>query len=354
MPISIGLDMSPLCGNPVGGIPSFITQVVEHILRLDQEDRFFQCYKFSRIKHKTSLFPVSPNFKRIWYGKRFVFPLRNLDAFHGMAEWLPRSLKIPKIITIHDMRGIRNEKDMDANCIDQYQALKDNSVAIATDSHYIKSQILERLLDVEPSRITVIHLACSRHFRVIETCEKKDQILYVGVITSNKNLLRAVMAFDVIRNQYKETRFIVCGRVGEEKYFQEIMRYINGKPGLSERIQWLHAVDNDALVTLYNESRLCILPSVYEGFGLPVLEAQACGCPMLCSSIGVLSEIGAQGALYCDPEDIESIAEAIKRLLGCGTLQKELIQKGLKNIERFSWEKTAREYVEIYRRVSGK
>jgi glycosyltransferase involved in cell wall biosynthesis len=147
---------------------------------------------------------------------------------------------------------------------------------------------------------------------------------------------------------------VICGRIGQENYYGEIMRFIRSRPGLSDRVKFIHTAGNDEVLALYNESRMCILPSVYEGFGIPVLEAQACGCPMLCSSIGPLMEVGGRGAFYCDPENVESIADAMKRLLQSESLQEDLRRKGFENSAKFTWEKTALAYREIYQRVARK
>lgn len=350
MSLSIGLDLCPICGDAVGGIPTFIRQLVQQLLALDANNRYYQCYKLSRIKGLGTLYPVSPNFKRIWYDKRFVFPLRTLDVFHGTAEWLPPALKKPRIMTVHDMRGIRSKYEVNACCKDQYRALIDPSVKVVTDSQYIRNQMLERLPEVSEERVSMVPLACDPYFKPMGTV-KKDQILFVGSIAPNKNVLRLVMAFDLFRSKCKETTLVLCGRIRHKSYYREVMQFINSKYGLTERIQWRHDADRAMLRMFYNESRLCILPSLYDGFGIPVLEAQVCGCPMVCSTIGPFKEIGAQSVLYCDPEDTESIATAICSLLQSETQRRELVVKGFENSARFSWEKTAREYMALYNRL---
>lgn len=352
MSISIGLDTCPICGDAVGGIPTFIRQLIPNLLRLDGANRYYQCYKLSRIKGLGSLYPVSPEFKRIWYDKRFLFPLRNLDVFHGTAEWLPPGLRIPRVMTVHDLRGIRSKDDIDECCKDQVRSLMDSSVHIATVSHFIRNQLLERLA-ISGERISAVHLAGDPFFRPLEGAVKKDRILFVGTIAPNKNVLGLVRAFDAIRERWKETILVLCGRQNNRRYLSEIREFIQSREGLAERILWVADAGREMVRRLYNESRVFIMPSRYEGFGLPVLEAQACGCPVVCSSIGPFVEIGGESVIYCDHESIESIAAALESLLQSEPLGRELAARGLANNGRFSWEKTARKYADLYARLGS-
>jgi glycosyltransferase involved in cell wall biosynthesis len=122
---------------------------------------------------------------------------------------------------------------------------------------------------------------------------------------------------------------------------------------LGDRVCFLENLPNEELVALYNAAALLVLPSFYEGFGLPVLEAMACGTPVVCSERGSLPEIAGDAALLVNPDDLNGLASAMERALDDELLRAQLRSRGFANVARFSWEKTARETLDIYRRMTA-
>jgi len=120
-----------------------------------------------------------------------------------------------------------------------------------------------------------------------------------------------------------------------------------GIKNLPDNIVFTGYVDDIELVNLYNKASIFIYPSFFEGFGIPPLEAQACGTPVICSNTTSLPEVGKDSVVYCDPYDLKDIREKIELVMNDETLQKELRQKGFENIKRFSWKKSANKMIEI-------
>ena len=122
----------------------------------------------------------------------------------------------------------------------------------------------------------------------------------------------------------------------------------------NEKIVRLGFVPTEDLVGIYNLSSVFVTPSLYEGFGLPVLEAMACGCPVITTKEGSLAEVAGSAAFYVDAYDVASISSGIQKVLDNEKLQQELREKGLENVKKFSWKKTAQETIKVYERVLGK
>ncbi|HPQ18848.1 MAG TPA: glycosyltransferase family 1 protein [bacterium] len=346
---NIGIEFSPLLKDSIGGIPTFIKNLSENLIKINNDYNYFQCYKISRLKKFWKLFPKSKSFGRLFYDKNFVIPLNKLNLFHGTAEWIPLKLKnVPKIITIHDMRGIENDKPLEKKRYQiKYEAIKYGAELIVVDSTVIKNELLKKIKNVESERIKVIPPGFNEKFKQITEIQKKEQILFVGTIAKNKNVIGLIKAFKIVNEKIKEIKLIICGQATDKVYYNEIKTYIL-KNSLEKNIIFLHNAKDNDLIELYNESKLFVLPSFYEGFGIPVLEAQACGCPVIISNQDALLEVADKSALICNANDINDIAEKIIYLLNNETMQKELIKKGIENIRRYSWIETAKKR-EVYR-----
>ena len=141
----------------------------------------------------------------------------------------------------------------------------------------------------------------------------------------------------------KDLKLVLAGAPGWRN--KKIMALINIE---KENIYYLGYVSNQELAFLYNLATLFVFPSLYEGFGLPPLEAVACGCPVVVSNVSALPEICGDAAYYINPYNIDSIAEGIRKLLDDKDLRGELIKKGLERAKTFSWDKSAREHLEVF------
>ncbi|MFW6025682.1 MAG: glycosyltransferase family 4 protein [Candidatus Woesearchaeota archaeon] len=165
----------------------------------------------------------------------------------------------------------------------------------------------------------------------------KPFIFYVGSDVGRKNIKRLAKSFNSIEKQIPH-ELILAGN---------IRRQYN-----SQRIKKIGYVNNEDLVQLYNQADLYVYPSLYEGFGLPILEAQACGCPVLTSNVTSMPEVAGYGAHIVNPYSEKEIAEGMEKILNDKKYREELIKKGFENVKRFSWEKTARDILKVCKDLS--
>ena len=177
-------------------------------------------------------------------------------------------------------------------------------------------------------------------------------ILFVGTIEPRKNLPTLVRAFHNLLSQYKlEVDLAIVGKQGW--LYDDVYRQVE-ELNLKDRVHFLGRVPTADLPHLYNASQMLVLPSYYEGFGLPPLEAMACGVPVIVSDTPALTEAVADAALRVAPEDDEGLTVAMWRLLSDDGLRADMIAKGLKRADSFSWKRAAQETLDVYRRVAGK
>jgi glycosyltransferase involved in cell wall biosynthesis len=280
---------------------------------------------------------------------------------------LPLYKKFRTAVTVHDLtplvfsqafpRGIKGELKWQM----QRFALK-KADAVITDSENSKKDI-HRLVGINVNKIHVIPLAAGEQFRQLgkgnwQTEIKKryglpdDFILYVGDVTWNKNLPRLMDAAKQL-----EIPLVMIGKsLAQADYDQTNpwnadLNRVNELARSNEKIIRLGFVSMDELVQIYNLATVFVIPSLYEGFGLPILEAMACGCPVITSKEGSLPEVAGDAAFYVDAYDVNDIAKGIKKVFSDKKLREELSKKGLTQAQKFSWKKTAEETLKVYEKI---
>lgn len=175
----------------------------------------------------------------------------------------------------------------------------------------------------------------------------KKFILCAGSIEPRKNLISLLKAYNNLDMSIKkEYKLILTGFKGWEN--QEIVSLINQN---KDYVNYLGYISDEELVAVYNLATLFVYPSFYEGFGLPVLEAMACGTPVVCSNTTSLPEVGGDAVVYCDPYNVDDIREKMETVLDDENLQKEMIVKGLERAKQFTWEKAAKEHIKVFKSV---
>jgi len=316
----------------------------------------------------------------------------NADLVHypyfDVFNWtLPLFKKKPTVVTIHDLtplvfpdnfpRGIKGEIKWRL----QKFSLK-NASAIITDSENSKKDII-KFAGFLKEKVHVISLSAAKEFRKLEigNCPvKRDPalrekleitqkyqlpdvfVLYVGDINWNKNILGLIKAFSTIQlSNHLAIKLVLVGKAFKNKELketQEIDELIN-QLGIKDSVLKLGFVSNQDLTAIYNLASVYCQPSFYEGFGLPCLEAMACGTPVIAANIAALKEVCGEAAIYVDPHNADEIASGILKVIKSGGLpagkagsnHQALIEKGLKQAKKFSWKKVAKETVEVYKRA---
>ncbi len=176
---------------------------------------------------------------------------------------------------------------------------------------------------------------------------KGEYILFVGTLQPRKNITRLIEAFSKISNT-SNLSLVVVGKKGWQ--YDEILEAPK-KFEVEEKVKFLDFIADEDLPNLYKNALCFVLPSLYEGFGLPVLEAMKYGCPVITSNISSLPEAGGDAALYVDPLDVNDIAKNLELIIQNSELRKKLIKKGYEQIKKFSWEKTARETLSVLTKI---
>ncbi len=224
------------------------------------------------------------------------------------------------------------------------------SKKIITISESSKDDII-KTYGISPKNVEVIHLGIKNLPIVSMTKEElfkkysitAPYILFVGTLQPRKNVKRLIQAVSLLKN--KEVKLMVIGKKGW--MYEEIISAPE-KFGISDRVVFLHNVVNSELPLFYKYASLFVLPSLYEGFGLPILEAMKYRCPVITSNISSLPEAGGDAALYINPEDVSEIAEKIDEVLANTKLRERMIRLGDAQVKKFSWEKAAREVIQVF------
>lgn len=229
---------------------------------------------------------------------------------------------------------------------------------IITVSEYSKARIVERL-GVPDSKVTVIYNGVDGDFQPLAQEEAQASLrrlgiampylLYVGSLKAYKNVSCLLRGFAILRKSRDfPNRLLILGddRTGRRALIEESIRL-----GLEDCTQFLPYAEQSLLPAIYAAADLLVMPSRIEGFGLPVLEAMACGTPVVCSRAASLPEVGGDAVAYFDPADPQDLARAIEQVLGSKELQLTLRAKGLDRAKQFTWEEATRRHVELYRDV---
>jgi glycosyltransferase involved in cell wall biosynthesis len=177
----------------------------------------------------------------------------------------------------------------------------------------------------------------------------KPYILFVGTIQPRKNIAKLIEAFAKLKTENLE--LIIVGKKG---WLWEEILAAPEKFKVADRVKFLDFVGDENLPSLYKNALCFVLPSLYEGFGLPVLEAMKLGCPVVISNVSSLPEVGGDAALYFDPQSVSDMAEKLNVVINDKGLRIKMIEKGYNQVKQFSWEKTARKTLEVLQELGKK
>lgn len=278
-----------------------------------------------------------------------------IEVFHGLSNEMPVGLfhsGIASVVTIHDV-AFRTFPDMyhwhDRKIYDmKWQYACNHADYIICISECTKKDVLE-FYNVPDHKVEVIYQPVNPiYYTPIAKSDVQPYMLYVGAINSRKNLLGIVKAMELMPEDVR-LPLVVVG--GGGSYKQKVQQYIAEK-GIEKWFVWPDMVDKLELQRLYTNAELLVYPSFYEGFGLPVVEAQLCGCPVVTSNISSLPEAGGPFALQADPYSPEDISEKMTRLLTDTELRKKTIEGGRQYAaETFDPQKLARQLMGVYEKI---
>ena len=287
-----------------------------------------------------------------------------IDLLHSPDFIPPFRGRFRRLITVHDLTFLYYPHFLtDASrryYNDQIERAVRSADHISADSTHTKDDLIRRL-NVPPDKVTVVLLAHDPAYRPLDALAcasilarhglEPDYILFTGTLEPRKNVAGLLIAYRALCDRQpsgfsRTPQLVLAGRRGW--LYDEIFERIAAL-GLEDRVRFVENAPNADLVALYNAARLFVLPSFYEGFGLTVLEAMACGTPVVCSERGSLPEVAGDAALLINPDDLDGLASAMERALEDESLRAQMRSKGLAQAARFSWEKTAQETLSLYR-----
>src|SRR3989344_319355 len=315
---------------------------------------------------KKSLLKYFPQNKYIFFTRGENLP-KDINLVH-YTYFEPFFLNLPGIktqktvVTVHDLTPLVFKKFFPAGIKGNFKwqiqklGLK-TANAVITDSESSKKDII-KYTGLPSSRVNVVYLAAGEEFKRIKNIKNKYNlpekfVLYVGDVTWNKNLPRLIEAVKKIN-----VSFVMIGSAIMQKNFdrsnpwnQDLSKILKLTED-DKKIIKLGFVSQEDLVAIYNLSTVFAMPSLYEGFGLPILEAMSCGCPVVTTKEGSIQEIAGEAAYYVNAYDVDDIANGIGELFFSQKLQQELSEKGLIQAKKFSWKKTAEETIGVYEQAT--
>lgn len=362
--MKVGLD-TRLTYYTQGGIARYIRALATHLPALDSGRTHVHFYRrghaenFSPLARRQECWTPAHHVLEGFTLSAEIAPLR-LDLLHSPDFIPPRWGYRRAVITVHDLAFWRYPQFLTAESRRYYNGQIEWAVrraqAISADSHATKGDLVN-LLDAPPEKVTVIHLGHDPHFRVLpdemvtpvlaRLGLAPGHILCVGTFEPRKNIPALVRAYAQLRDA---PPLVLVGNKGWR--FAETMKLIR-ELGLETRVHFFENLPAADLPAVYNGAGVFALPSHYEGFGFPVLEAMGCGAPCVIADRASLPEIAGDAALAVDPDDADALADALARALTDSVLRDSLRQKGLERVKLFTWEKTARETLALYNRVLG-
>lgn len=316
----------------------------------------------SQIKNMASIIKKIPLLKKLI---RKIIVLKT-KLYHPSYDlyWQPNAMPTENIktnktvTTVHDFSFMIyaefHPKERIAHLEKNFMKNIHKSDMIITGSNFSKNEILERL-DFEEDQVRVIYHGIDHDlFKVYNTKDlvldfelPEKFILTVGSIEPRKNLQGLLEAYSQLSQQIKkEYKLVLAGFKGWEN--KEIMSLIDND---KENIHYLGFVSDTELSMIYNLASLFVFPSYYEGFGLPVLEAMACGTPVVCSDSSSLPEVGGDCVVYCDAKSVDDISKKIEYVLLDKVLQKTMSLSGLQRAKHFTWEKSTQEHIKVFKKV---
>ena len=378
----IGIDYTAAVRQGAG-IGRYTRQLVHALIDLDTQNEYVLLVAGAGVSHSAVqdldsrgnvrgvILPVSDHTLAVlWHRLRLPLWVElasgALDVFHSPDFTLPPVRKAKTVVTVHDLSFMRvpqcSEPSLRSYLLQVVPASVHRADMVLADSECTKSDLCE-LLDVDPARVEVIYAGVEQRFRRVQDAHllravreryhlPSRFILGLGTLQPRKNFERLIEAYAHVRKKLgDEISLVIAG--GRGWMYQGIFQRVE-ELGLQDMVCFPGYVADEDLPALYTLADLFVFPSLYEGFGLPPLEAMACETPVVTSNVSSLPEVVGDAALMVDPHDVRALAEAMQEFLSDRDLRIEMVRRGVVRAQRFSWSQAARKLLDVYRKMISK
>ena len=318
---------------------------------------------FSLNENTTEVLPSSifwKIFSSIWRQKGILNQIKNdkIEIYHGLSGEIPQGIhkmNIKTIVTIHDLIFMRFPKlysPIDRRIyFKKFKYAADKADVVIAISEETKKDIVH-FLNIDPEKVSVIYQGCNKAFKQVYPSEALEQtrtkfnipkafVLNVGTIQKRKNLLNLIKAIETL-----DIDLVVVGN-DKRKYTNTVKEYINSK-NLNHRVHFLKNVSTEELAHIYQLANIFVYPSIFEGFGIPIIEALYSNTPVITSKGSCFPEAGGPDSIYIDPENVSELRSKIENLLNSEQKQLLMVSKGLEYAQKFEDKHIAEQHVAIY------
>lgn len=367
----IGIDASTI--GTQGGPRTYVLNLIDYLLKIDRENEYVIFYnsgehlgRFPQAKEVVVPFanPATRLFREHLL-MAYYYKKERLDIIHNPKSAISLLKPCKTVTTIFDLIPVTNpetEKWMArAYWKVQIPIAARYADFVITSSEFAKKEIINRY-GTRGDRIKVIPISYNSNCRPIEPGPETEAvkkrysipdkyILYVGTIQPRKNISTLIKAYSSLAKSGRIThKLVITGRKGW--LYDPLFELIKNE-GMEEKAIFTGFVPDEELPYIYNRADIFVYLSLFEGFGIPPLEAMACGVPVICSNTTSLPEVAGDAGILVAPTDQKAVEEAILKIIQSPSLREEMREKGLIQAGRFSWERTARETLDVYREVAG-
>jgi len=382
--MKIGIDISQVVYGT--GVSVYTKNLVENLLKIDRKNQYLlfgsslrrkkELHRYIAILLKrypnvsAKIFPIPPTLLSLIWNKWHILPIENfignVDVFFS-SDWTQPPVKQAKLITVvHDLVPWRYPKTLPKKIItthhNRIKWVKKEVGVIIADSQSTQNDLI-KIIKIPKRKIYVVYPGidkkrfCPQNKEKINQIKRKyglsNYILAVSTREPRKNFIRIIEAFKKLSAQGgpasgRKNRNFQLAIAGKYGWGEETKKLKNSK---TPKLKTLGYVPDGDLAPLYSGARCFVYPSLYEGFGLPILEAMACGCPVVTSNISSMPEVASEAAILINPRKTTEITKAINKIINNEKMAEKLSKKGIEQAKKFSWEKCAKEVLGIMYRV---
>lgn len=375
----IGIDATEF-GIDRGGVRSYQLNLIRALQAIDKDNTYRIILHFWDRKMMPAYSELQSqitgrNFRLKWirFPGRIISSCRlpidifagSMDVYHGAGHYVDRLRHGKSVFTLHDLDYCMIQEMLNKEWVIKKDRLTRMSLQEASlvivPSQFIKDALLSRY-KVDKDRVFVIHHGVSDIFSTDISADRiekvraeynvpEDYILFVGQANPNKNLTGLLESYKMLKRDYNIPQSLVL--IGTRRSSSDTVQSYIEQHGLQKDVITLGFVKEIDLPVLYRGAVMFVLPSFYEGFGIPVLEAMASGVPVISSSCASLPEVVGDAGLLADPSKKDDLTEAMYRVLTDSRLKGDLVQKGLERVKQFTWEAAAKKTLNIYQMAAG-